>query len=353
MNPKIVYLIPYFGIAGTEIHILELSKYLRDYYHILVVAPYGKGFTLLEENSIPYREIIPLTLINVGEYKKRLRKIIEEFKPDIIHIHGAHELVYISRSITPHTLIVFTCHGYNTSFPTIDYKISAFINKRWTDKVIAVANYERENLIKAGLPSDKVVLIHNGVSETSNKEELPVQVEGFIIGTASRLVKSKGINYLIEAFSYLYDKYRDLNLVIIGDGEERGNLERLARKLNVKDKVFFLGTLPNARFYFKNFHIFVIPSLSEPFGLTILEAISQKVPVIATDVGGIPEIIEDSKTGLLVPPKDPTALAQAIEKLINNQKLRISLGEEGYKKYREEFTLEKMCIKTKRIYEIP
>ncbi|MGC8970740.1 MAG: glycosyltransferase family 4 protein [bacterium] len=351
MNPKILYLLTYFGIAGTETHVLELSKYLRNYYQILVVAPYGKGFTLLEENSIPYIEIIPLNFTNVGEYKKGLRKIIEEFKPDIIHIHGAHELVYISRSITPHTPIVFTCHGYNTFFPNVDYRISAFINKRWTDKVIAVANYEREKLIRAGLPKEKITLIHNGIPETLEKRELPINIEGFIIGTAARLTKFKGINYLIEAFNYLYDKYRDLNLVIIGDGEEKENLERLAKKLDVEDRVFFLGALPNARFYFRNFHIFVLPSLFEALGIVLLEAISQKVPVIATDVGGIPEIIEDSKTGLLVPPKDSTALAQAIEKLINSQELRVSLGEGGYRRYREEFTLESMCLKTRAIYK--
>lgn len=351
MKTKILYLLPYFGIAGTENHLLELSKYLRNDYEILVVAPYGKGFALLEENSIPYREIIPLTFTNIGEYKRRLKGIIEEFKPDIIHIHGAHELVHISKGIASYIPTVFTCHGYATSFPFLDYKISAYINKRWGDRVIAVSDYDRKNLIKAGLPRNKITLIHNGIPETLEKRELPINIEGFIIGATARLTKSKGINYLIEAFSHIYNKYKDVNLVIIGDGEEKENLERLAKKLNVKDRVFFLGVLPNARFYFRNFHIFVLPSIFEAFGIVLLEAISQKVPVIGTKVGGISEIIEDGKTGLLVPPRDSLALAQAIERLINNQELRLFLGEEGYRKYREEFTLENMCIKTKEVYE--
>lgn len=351
MKTKILYLLPYFGIAGTESHILELSKYLRAYYQILVVAPYGKGFALLQENSIPYREIIPLTFTNIGEYKGKLKDIIEEFKPDIIHIHGAHELVYISKKIASNVPTVFTCHGYATSFPFLDYRISAYINKRWGERVITVSNYDRENLIKAGLPKEKITLIHNGIPETLEKRELPIKIEGFIIGTVARLTRSKGINYLLEAFSYLYDRYKDLNLVIIGDGEERENLERLARKLNIKDRTFFLGVLPNARFYFRNFHIFVLPSLFEFLSVAILEAISQSIPVIATNIGGTPEIIEDGKTGLLVPSRDSLALAQAIEKLINNQELRISLGEWGYRRYKEEFTLENMCMKTKRVYE--
>jgi glycosyltransferase involved in cell wall biosynthesis len=352
MKPKILYLLPYFGIAGTEIHVIELSKHLKYDYEIIVVAPYGKGFVLLEENDISYREIIPLTFTAVREYKRRLKIIVEEFKPDIIHIHGAHELVYISRSIASDIPIVFTCHGYLTSSPFIDYKISAYINKNWGDKVIAVSNYERKNLIKAGLPEDKAVLIYNGVPETSEKKELPIETKGLIVGTVARLTRSKGIRYLIEAFSYLHNKYRNINLVVIGEGEEKKNLERLAQDLKIDDRVFFPGAIPDARLYFKNFHIFVLPSLSEPFGITILEAMSQKIPVIATNVGGIPEIIEDEDTGILVPPKEPLILAQAIERLITDEELRLRLGEEGYRRYKENFTLENMCIKTKTLYRM-
>lgn len=351
MKHKILYLLPYFEIAGTEVHVIELVKSLKDEYNILVVAPYGKGITLLKEDNITYREIIPLTFTNTKNYKKELKYIIEEFGPSIIHVHGAHELVYISKSVAPRIPIIFTCHGYSTSLPFIDYKISTLINRRWGDRVIAVSNYDREKLIKAGLPVDKITLIHNGVSEIKERRKLPINIEGFIIGTAVRLTKSKGIRYLIEAFSYLYSKHREVNLVIIGDGEERKRLEELTKRLNVGDRVFFLGALPNAKLYFSNFHIFVLPSLFEALPISILEAISQKVPVIATTVGGIPEIIEDGKTGLLVPSQDSLALAQAIEKLLGDKKLAEYLKEEGYKRYRERFTLEGMIIKTKEIYQ--
>lgn len=351
MKSKILYLSPYFGVAGTEIHIIELAKYLKNDYNILVVAPYGEGVNLLKEFDIPYREIIPLTFTNVGRYRKELRRIVEEFSPNIIHVHGAHELVYISKRIAPKIPVIFTCHGYDTSLPFIDYKISASINKRWGDKVIAVSNYERERLFQAGLPADKIVLIYNGVAEVTERKELPVKIDGTIVGTAARLTKSKGIRYLIEAFSYLYNKYRDLNLVIIGDGEERKNLEELAKRLNINDRVFFLGALPNARLYFSNFHIFVLPTLSEALGIVLLEAISQKVPVITTAVGGIPEIIKDEENGLLVSPKDSLEIAKAIERLINNRELMEKLGEAGYKRYKKEFTLENMTINTKETYE--
>ncbi len=351
MKHKILYLLPYFEIAGTEVHVIELVKSFKDEYKILVVAPYGKGITLLKEGNITYREIIPLTFTNTKNYKRELKYIIEEFSPSIIHVHGAHELVYISKSVASSIPVIFTCHGYNTFLPFIDYKIATLINRKWGDSVIAVSNYDREKLIKAGLPVDKITLIYNGVSESKERRELPINIEGVIIGTAVRLTKSKGVRYLIEAFSYLYNKHREVNLVIIGDGEERNILEELTKRLNIEDRVFFLGALPNAKLYFSNFHIFVLPSLIEALPISILEAISQKVPVIATNVGGIPEIIENGKAGLLVPPQDSLALAQAIEKLLSDKKLIEYLKEEGYRRYRERFTLEGMIIKTKEVYQ--
>ncbi|HOJ92562.1 MAG TPA: glycosyltransferase family 4 protein [Dictyoglomaceae bacterium] len=351
MKVKVLYLLPYFNLAGTETHVVELAKALKKDFDILVTAPKGEGVILLEENSIPYREIPYLTPFNIKRYKEALREITNEFNPDIIHVHGAHELVYITKGVSPKTSVVFTCHGYASNIPYIDYKISTFINQRWADLVICVSDYDRRIFKKMGLCQDKVLLIYNGISEIKEEYPLPINIDGFIIGTAARLTKKKGINYLIEAFSLIAPKYKDLKLVIIGDGEERKNLEALSQRLNIKEKVFFLGALPNAKYYFKNFDIFVLPSLSEVFGIVILEAISQKIPVIATNVGGIPEIIEDGKNGILVKPKDSKSLSTALEMLIIDKDLRIKIGEEGYKRYLSEFTFEKMVEKTKIAYE--
>lgn len=350
MKPKILYLLPYFNLAGTEIHVIELIKGLRNKYEVLIVSPKGNGIILLDENKISYKEIFYLSFFNFQGYKKRLRLIIEDFNPNLIHIHGAHELVYICKKISPKIPVIFTCHGYATYFPFIDYFLSAIINNRWGDKVICVSNYDRNFLIKMGLSNRKLILIYNGISEVSEKRDLPLKIDGFIIGTVARLSKSKGINYLISAFSTLEKKYKDIRLVIIGDGEERENLERLTEKLKIKDKIYFLGSIPNAKYYIKNFQIFVIPSLFEILSISILEALSSKVPVVATRVGGTPEIIEDGICGILVPPKDSKGLALAIEKLIKDEKFREKMAEEGYKRFCEEFILEKMVIRTEKVY---
>lgn len=348
---NILYLLPYFNIGGTEIHVVGLLKGIRGYFNFLLATPYGEGISLLEENEIPYKIIPLLTLFNLKAYKKEVKRVLEDFKPDIIHVHGAHELVYVVRRLVPDVPIIFTCHGYPASNPYINYALSAFINKEFSDKVICVSHFDKNELIKRGLSSQKIVVIHNGISEDFQRKELPIKVDGVIIGTCARLSKTKGINYLIEAFSILSKKYKDMSLVIIGDGEERKNLENLAKKLKIKDRIYFLGSLPKAREYIWNFHIFVLPSLFEPFGISILEALSSKVPVVATKVGGIVEIIEDGISGILVPPKDTLSLSYAIERLLLDEDLRKNIAEEGYKKFLENFTARKMVDETVKVYE--
>lgn len=350
MKPKILFLLPYFNIAGTETHVIELSKALKNDYEIKIVAPFGKGVELLSKYDISYSEVPVLGLFNYGNYLKRLKKITLDFKPDIVHVHGAHELTFIVKRVEPSTNLLFTCHGYNSEYPFLDYKLSAFFNNKYSNKVIAVSEYEKRNLVKGGILEDKVIVIHNGIRENDEKRDLPLKIDGFIIGTCARLTKKKGINYLIDAFQKVRLYCKDIHLVVIGDGEERANLERLVKKEN-KDFVHFIGNLKEASPYFHNFHLFVLPSLNEPFGIVILEAMSQKIPVIATKVGGIPEIIVDGESGFLIPPRNSEKLAEAILNLIQNEELRNKLGENGYIRFKENFTIEKMVEKTISVYE--
>ncbi len=350
MRNKILFLLPYFNIAGTEIHAIELANALKDRFEIKIVAPYGKGVELLPQYDISYSELPLLSPLNYGKYLRILRKIILDFKPEIIHVHGAHELTYLVKGVFPSTPVIFTCHGYNSDYPFLDYKLSAFFNNKYSNKVITVSDYERKNLLKAGLSENKLVVIYNGIQENKKMRNLPMKIDGFILGTCARLTKRKGINYLIEAFQRIREKYKDIHLVIIGDGEDRKNLEKLVSQNN-KDYVHFLGSIPEASSYFSNFHIFVLPSLNESFGIVILEAMAQRIPVIATRVGGVREIIRDKETGILVAPKDVRSLVEAIIELLENEELRNKIRERGYTRYKENFTLEKMLEKTSKIYE--
>ncbi len=330
---KILYLLPYFELGGTERHLLELARMVISDFSILVVSPGGNGVLLLEGYGIPHIGIPALTLFNILRYRGIIKKLILEFRPDIIHIHGAHELVFIVKNLFPDIPVIFTSHGYASNFPSLDYTLSAAICNRYSDKVIAVSEYERGLLLKRGLKDDKVCTIYNGISPVEGDLNLSLLGDvSFKIVTVARLTRKKGIRYLIEAFNLISKKYNDMGLFIIGEGEEREYLEKLVCRLNLKN-VFFLGKIPDAGKYLNNFDIFVLPSLSESLGISIIEAYAGKRPVIASKVGGIPELIVDGETGLLVAPGDSYALADSIEKLILDGALRDRLARNGYKRY--------------------
>jgi glycosyltransferase involved in cell wall biosynthesis len=347
---KILYLMPYLNLGGTEAHVLELAKGVMPQYDVFLVGPKGKAVELFKEIGVQYIEVPELTPFTVKSYWKNLKIVLKETSPDIIHTHGRYEPVFASKKLSPSTPVVFTCHGYGTNYPWIDYSLSAYIGNKWADRVIAVSNYDRDFLIRRGLDKNKISVIYNGISEVEERKALPVTLKGLVIGTAARLTKIKGINYLIEAFSFLVKKYRELSLAILGDGEERKTLENLTGKLGIRESVYFLGSIPNAKSYFTNFDIFVLPSLMDFLPISILEALSVGRAVVATKVGGIPEIIEDGKSGILVPAKDSRTLAEAIEVLIVDRGLREMIGENGYKRFKEGFSMAKMVERTNELY---
>ncbi len=178
-----------------------------------------------------------------------------------------------------------------------------------------------DNFRKVGVKN--IEIIPNGVDLDRFKELERKPHDGFVVMTIARLEKVKGINYLIEAAARSELQRRsNLLISVIGDGSERKNLESLAKKLNLKDRVKFLGEIPNEMIpeYLSAADCFVLPSLKEGFGIAVLEAQAAGVPVIGTRVGGILDLIEDGKTGLLVAPANPQAIAEAINKIYSGLK---------------------------------
>ena len=166
----------------------------------------------------------------------------------------------------------------------------------------------------------------------------------FKIVTIAELHKNKGLEYGLEALSGI-----EASWDIFGEGEERKNLETIAKKLNVN--VGFLGFKENAALQLKEYDLFLFPSLKEGLPYVLLEAAEAGLPVVATNVGGIPDIIEPGRTGLLVPPKDPVAMRAAIVELINNPKKRETLGLALKEKVSRQFSLAQMLEKTIALYE--
>lgn len=174
---------------------------------------------------------------------------------------------------------------------------------------------------------------------------------GTVIGTARRLIPIKGIIYLIRAFALLRRSVHDVRLEIAGSGPERPLLESEVRLLGLEDCITFLGWREDLDSVLKGWQVFVLPSLEEGFGVAALEAMAAGLPVIASAVGGVPELVEDGRTGLLVPPGNSAALAHCLRELLLNPEQRLAMGTAGRIRARECFSSERMVEQISKIYD--
>jgi glycosyltransferase involved in cell wall biosynthesis len=216
-----------------------------------------------------------------------------------------------------------------------------------------VRNYER-------IKPSKTVFIYNGVDEdnfstfkngSSAKAQLGVDSGVSLVGTVSSLAPHKGHKYLIQAAPMILDILPSTKFLIVGDGILREKLEEQVKNLNLISNVIFTGTRKNIPDLLPAMDIFVLPSCSrEGLGISIIEAMAAEKPVVATDIGGIPEVVKNGETGLLVLPRNSEALAQAIIELLQNPKKANTMGKKGRIRFQEKFTNKRMLSEVENLY---
>jgi len=199
--------------------------------------------------------------------------------------------------------------------------------------------------------TQEAIVVYSGV-EIGNSVDLVARTAECptIVGTASRLVDIKGVSDLIRAIASLSSEFPRLRLEIAGEGPELENLQELAKAIQVIDRVRFLGWQRDMAPVFKGWDIFAMASVTEGFPMAALEAMAQSLPVVATRVGGLPEMVEDGRTGYLVPPSDPSALACRLRTLIRDVDQRHEMGALGLRRVRENFSVERMNAQIADIY---
>jgi N-acetyl-alpha-D-glucosaminyl L-malate synthase BshA len=248
---------------------------------------------------------------------------------------------------------VIYCHGSDVYLP---WKFKKIISKLVIKNAAAVVvltnnmkdeikkNYDRNVLvIPNGIDSEKF----KNLSQEKIRDELNIKQNETIIIFIGTLKPVKGVQYLIEAMEILRQKNLDVKLLLIGDGKEKQNLEKLVKKLKLEKHVKFIGKIQNEEIpkYMALSNIFVLPSLSEGFPLTILEAMACGLPIVTTMVRGIPEVVEDGENGFLVEPKNPKEIAEKVLLLLKDDKLREKISnnnKEKAKKYSWENVVEKL-----------
>jgi len=261
---------------------------------------------------------------------ERVTDYLKNLKPDIVHTHlfaGDFWGAMAARQAGV-KIIISTKHDTLKESRLRDY-LAKQSRKKMT-KVVAISDAIRDYLIKdQKLPLDKIEVIHNGidVGKFYNPDKRILQNRTFVIGSVGRLSKEKGHKHLIRACRFL--KTKNWKLILVGDGPMKKELQELSRSLGIDDKVEFTGGVSDVRPYLEQIDAFVLPSISEGLSLAVLEAAAAGNFIIATNVGGVPEIIKDRETGLLIKPKSIEQLVDRLNWVLENvetsQKMALKL----------------------------
>ncbi|MBI1923530.1 glycosyltransferase [Candidatus Poribacteria bacterium] len=290
----------------------------------------------------------------------QLWRVFKQEKPHIVHTHAWGTLCegVIAAKLAGVPVIVHGEHG------TIECRKKNIWIQRllWgaTDQVLSVSDMLRKELAtEIGFPLEKIKPIINGVdtqkfSVFSNKERLKNTLgkspDDVVIGTVGRLVPVKDYSTFLKALQILLKAGKEFHAIFVGDGPLNGELQCLANELRLSKNVTFLGNRHDIPDLLNTMDIFVLTSLHEGISNTILEAMACGLPVVATNVGGTPEIVEDGKTGILVSVQNPDELAGVIEILIENKELRGKMGKQGRRRVEENFSLERMVKNYEGLY---
>lgn len=351
IHPRIIHIVSSLKNGGMEQMVLRMAINQKLHGHEVAILALNSGelTSKAEENSIFVYTPAASNKI------KRVYNVIRfacHYKPDIIHAHNETSLQYmrIVKLIT-RAKSVMTDHGISQN-PIKKASMSDFSK---VDVVVAVSKTtasQRESMIKR---SPRV--IYNGVnfSESMNNRnairrtlDLSSRFTGIIV---ARIDNHKGHKDLIDAIAVLDYRSINLTILIVGDGDQRKTMEDYARQKGLSDEVIrFLGYRTDIPDLLSACDFFVLPSLSEGMPVSILEAMASGLPVIATKVGGIPELITDRHLGILIPPHSPVHIASAVLTIYNNMDLRLTMSKEGKHHAITDFSFEHMINEYDDLY---
>jgi len=294
-----------------------------------------------------------------------IARSLKQWNIDIVHCHGykANILMGLLPKSARKVPYVVTLHGWTStsSFSRMHfYEWADIAFCRRADVAVAVSEAMRTHP-KVRALGLKTILVQNGITSETHSQPGPVddiaklrsdpRFRGYVIGTICRLSPEKGVSVLINAVANVVATGRDVSLVILGDGDKREELERLARSRKVSNRVLFAGYVHQARYYLKVLDLFVLSSLTEGLPVTLLEAMQAGVPIVATHVGGVPEALDGSRCGVLVNPEDEGELAEAIIKQHDSPSLGKKLAAAAKERVKTKFSSEQMELGYRAIYE--
>ncbi len=376
---KILFLITKSNLGGAQRYVYDLATTLPSNSYDVVVAVGGEGplVDMLKEKGLKVHVLKDLKrdISFVSDIRTFwvLLRILKKERPDVLHINSskAGALGSLAGRLCRVPKIIFTAHGwaFNEDRPAwqkIILKKIQWLTILLSHVTIAVSEGMKKEMDWIGVQK-KMAVVHLGrtVTDMKYKEEARGMLEMKVMDTTARLIDYHGdlwigtiaelhpikrLNRAIDSVSALIKDHPRLRFVIIHDGQLRTQLQQQVRDLGLEQHVFFTGTLEDAARFLPAFDLFVLPSKSEAFGYVLIEAGQANLPVVATNVGGIPDIITDGENGLLVPPDNTPALTSAIRTMLTDEELRLRLARSHHDRSMM-FTVEKMVTETQQVYE--
>jgi glycosyltransferase involved in cell wall biosynthesis len=345
---------------GGQNQVLLTVNGLRALGHraSLVAHPDGELRRRAEE-GLDLIPIAPRTEMDLSA-AWRLSRIVKRLKPDIVHAHDAHGTAMAALALslgspTPAPALIVSRR--------VDFHLRANSFSRWkhrqVDCFIAASEAIRKILVADGVPPERTTTVHEGIDVDHVLAAPPVDIHATfwlprhapVVGNVAALVPHKGHRHLVEAARLVIRQLPDTRFLILGEGDQRPQLERAVRDHHLEKHVLIPGFRLDVLGCMKGFDLFAMSSITEGLGTSLLDAMACSRAIVATRAGGIPEIVEDGRTGVLVPPRDHTAMAREIVRLLRDDDSRRRLGEAGLARVIQHFTVERMVAETAAVYQ--
>jgi sugar transferase (PEP-CTERM/EpsH1 system associated) len=362
---NVLLLITELNVGGAERIVEHLATRLpRDHYNVQVACLYDPDAVGADIRAAG----IPVINLDMrGKWDLwapyRLFRLLRRGSIQILHAHLFHAnlLAATIGKLACVPIIITTRHSVEIGGQGREW-LNRLV-KPLRDVAIMVSRQVHETeRYRSGVKADKIVEVpggvhvdtftrvdHKSIERLRHKWDLGPDVS--TIGTVGRFVEPKGYTYLLDAVVNLRSQLPDVKALLVGDGVLRRPMEEKAEALGLSDAVIFTGIRRDVPEILTLLDVFVLPSLWEGLPIALLEAMAAGLPVVATRVGGVPEVVVDGVTGLLVPPRDPEALSKAILKLLQNSDLRQKMGRSGRERVREHFSVERMVQDTEALYQ--
>jgi glycosyltransferase involved in cell wall biosynthesis len=363
---KLLQMLTNFHIGGTERQVTNLARGIDPAHFDLHLACFRyRGELLAEVESLP----LPRSEFRIGRLYSpktfwqgiRLARYVRRNLIQVVHSYGFYPNVFTIpfARLAGASIVVASIRNTCDLLTPAQRRLQKMVC-RFADCILVNAEAIRKNLIEEGYQANKIVVIRNGITlsqfarkeeSAAVREELALTPGARLVGVFCRLNPMKGIEYFLEAASRIASTFRDVCFLVVGDGAIKPQLQDLAGRLGIAQRVVFTGFRTDVARLIGECTVSVLPSLSEGTSNTLLESMAAGVPVVATSVGGNPEVIEDGVSGLLVQPRDSAALASAIAMLLENPGMAATMGIAGARRVSELFSIENAVHETEHLYE--